>query len=249
MILSGAPGVASPATVSVSISSSLNSFRAQKRYGRGLTIAEFKCKLELVVGSPASCMDLELYTPDDKFVMKLDSDEALLGSYPIDDGCRIHVIDRSGARIGEYEDVSRVEKYEMSATDYEKRPDSVRSFLKRSKVGKFNEEELLKREAEQEQKQAEEKALAEAISVGARCSVRTSGQPNKRGTVMYVGLAEFKPGYWIGIKYDEPLGKNDGSVNGKQYFECQPKYGAFVKPQYVTVGDFPEEDYGLDDEM
>uniref|UniRef100_A0A8C0GKK2 Tubulin folding cofactor B n=1 Tax=Chelonoidis abingdonii TaxID=106734 RepID=A0A8C0GKK2_CHEAB len=35
-------------------------------------------------------MDLELYTSDDKFVMKLDSDEALLGSYPIDDGCRIH---------------------------------------------------------------------------------------------------------------------------------------------------------------
>uniref|UniRef100_A0A8C0GNP4 Tubulin folding cofactor B n=1 Tax=Chelonoidis abingdonii TaxID=106734 RepID=A0A8C0GNP4_CHEAB len=125
--------------------------------------------LKLVVGSPASCMDLELYTSDDKFVMKLDSDEALLGSYPIDDGCRIHVIDQSGARVGEYEDVSRVEKYEMSATDYEKRPDSVRSFLKRSKVGKFNEEEMLKKEAEQEQKLAEEKALAEAISVGARC--------------------------------------------------------------------------------
>ncbi|XP_043390444.1 tubulin-folding cofactor B isoform X1 [Chelonia mydas] len=292
MILSGALGAASPATVSVSISSSLNSFRAQKRYGRGLTIAEFKCKLELVVGSPASCMDLELYTSDDKFVMKLDSDEALLGSYPIDDGCRIHVIDRSGARVGEYEDVSRVEKYEMSATDYEKRPDSVRSFLKRSKVGKFNEEEMLKKEAEQEQKLAEEKALAETISVGARCEVRVSGQPNKRGTVMFVGkcrwppaissfplclsertillvkikhtksgcdsvltlllsvgLTEFKPGYWIGVKYDEPLGKNDGSINGKQYFECQPKYGAFVKPQYVTVGDFPEEDYGLDDEM
>uniref|UniRef100_A0A8C3SQ75 CAP-Gly domain-containing protein n=1 Tax=Chelydra serpentina TaxID=8475 RepID=A0A8C3SQ75_CHESE len=193
-------------------------------------------KEKLVVGSPASCMDLELYTSDDKFVMKLDSDEALLGSYPIDDGCRIHVIDRSGARVGEYEDVSRVEKYEMSATDYEKRPDSVRSFLKRSKVGKFNEEEMLKKEAEQEQKLAEEKALAEAISVGARCEVRVSG-------------TEFKPGYWIGIKYDEPLGKNDGSVGGKQYFECQPKYGAFMKPQYVTVGDFPEEDYGLDDEM
>ncbi|XP_067317149.1 tubulin-folding cofactor B-like [Anolis sagrei] len=238
-----------PAVVSVSISSNLNSFRSLKRYARGLTLAEFKCKLELVVGSPASCMDLELYTADDKFVMKLDSDEALLGSYPVDDGCRIHVIDRSGANIGEYEDLSRVEKFELTDADYDKRTDTARSFMKRSKLGQYNQEEMLKKEAEQEQKLAEEKALAEAISVGARCEVRSSGQPNKRGTVMYVGLTEFKPGYWIGIKYDEPLGKHDGSVGGKRYFECQPKYGAFVKPQHVVVGDFPEEDYGLDDEM
>ncbi|XP_006032599.1 tubulin-folding cofactor B [Alligator sinensis] len=127
--------------------------------------------------------------------------------------------------------------------------DSVRSFLKRSKKGRFNEEEVAQKEAEQAQKLAEEKALAEAITVGARCEVRMAGQPLKRGTVMYVGLAEFKPGYWIGIKYDEPLGKHDGSVNGQRYFECQPKYGAFVKPQHITVGDFPEEDYGLEDEM
>ncbi|XP_032083257.1 tubulin-folding cofactor B [Thamnophis elegans] len=239
--------VGTPAVVSVSISSSLNSFRALKRYARGLTIAEFKCKLELVVGSPASCMELELYTPDDKFVMKLDQDEALLGSYPVDDGFRIHVIDRSGATIGEYEDVSKVEKFQISDTEYEKRTDSARSFMKRSHLGQYK--EMPGKESEAEQKLLEEKALAEAISVGARCEVRVTGQPSKRGTVMYVGLTEFKPGYWVGIKYDEPLGKHDGSVSGKRYFECQPKYGAFAKPQFVTVGDFPEEDYGLDDEM
>ncbi|XP_069500722.1 tubulin-folding cofactor B [Ambystoma mexicanum] len=241
------PAVFSAPTVTVLISSTLNSYNSEKRFNRGLTMAEFKCKLELVVGTPASCMDLELYSLDNKLLMRLDSDDSLLGSYPVDDGCRIHVIDKSGSRIGEYEDVSRVEKYEISNDAYEQRSDSVRSFLKRNKMGQFKDDDLGK--SDLEEKLAAEKSLAEAIVVGARCETHIAGQPTKRGTVMYSGLVDFKPGYWIGVRYDEPLGKNDGSVNGKQYFQCQPKYGAFAKPQFVTVGDFPEEDYELDDEM
>ncbi|XP_074162775.1 tubulin-folding cofactor B isoform X2 [Sminthopsis crassicaudata] len=127
-------GVSAP-TVTVFISSSLNSFRSEKRYNRGLTLAEFKCKLELVVGSPASCMDLELYTADDRFCMKLDQDDALLGSYPVDDGCRIHVIDRSGARLGEYEDLSQVEKFELSQSAYESRTARWANSMRRSRSG------------------------------------------------------------------------------------------------------------------
>ncbi|NXE31025.1 TBCB protein, partial [Ardeotis kori] len=201
-----------------------------------------QCKLELVVGSPASCMDLELYSARDELLGRLDRDEALLGSYPVADGCRVHVIDRSGARIGEYEDVSRVEKYEMADSDYEKRQDSVRSFLRQQRWGRYDEEAARRREAEQQQRRAQEEALAAALAVGARCQVRVPGQPSKRATVMYVGETDFKPGFWVGVRYDEPLGKHDGSVGGRRYFECQPKYGAFVKPHSVTPGDFPEEE-------
>uniref|UniRef100_A0A2K5WX99 Tubulin-folding cofactor B n=1 Tax=Macaca fascicularis TaxID=9541 RepID=A0A2K5WX99_MACFA len=237
-------GVSAP-TVTVFISSSLNTFRSEKRYSRSLTIAEFKCKLELLVGSPASCMELELYGVDDKFYSKLDQEDALLGSYPVDDGCRIHVIDHSGARLGEYEDVSRVEKYTISQEAYDQRQDTVRSFLKRSKLGRYNEEERAQQEAEAAAPSPRRRP-GQLHPVGSRCEVAGVGH-SRRGTVMYVGLTDFKPGYWIGVRYDEPLGKNDGSVNGKRYFECQAKYGAFVKPAVVTVGDFPEEDYGLDE--
>ncbi|KAM4695755.1 tubulin-folding cofactor B [Rhinophrynus dorsalis] len=241
--------VSSAPVVSVRVSSSLNSFTTEKRLDRGLTLAELKCKLELLVGSPASCMDLQLYSAENAFILNLDQDDALLGSYPVDDGCRIHVIDKSGAKIGEYEDLSRVEKYEISQEAYEKRSDSMRSFLKKSKMGKYNEAESQQKAAEQERKLEEERRAAESITPGSRCEVRVAGQPTKRGTVMYVGLTDFKPGHWVGVKYDEPLGKHDGSVEGKRYFTCSPKYGAFVKPQFVVVGDYPEEDYGLDDEM
>ncbi|XP_074875817.1 tubulin-folding cofactor B isoform X4 [Buteo buteo] len=171
-------------SVSLVVSSSLNAFRTHKRYSTGLTIAEFKCKLELVVGSPASCMDLELYGAEEQLLGRLDCDEALLGSYPVANGCRVHVIDRSGARIGEYEDVSQVEKYEMAESDYEKRPESLRSFLRQRRWGRYDTEGTRRRADEQQQRRAQEAALAAALPLGARCQVRLPGQPSKLATIM-----------------------------------------------------------------
>lgn len=39
------------------------------------------------------------------------------------------------------------------------------------------------------------------------------------------------------------------SVNGKRYFECPPKYGSMIPVMSVEVGDYPPEDYDLDEEI
>ena len=40
-----------------------------------------------------------------------------------------------------------------------------------------------------------------------------------RGIVAYVGSTMFASGKWIGVILDEPKGKNNGSVQGKSYFQ------------------------------
>ncbi|XP_072314482.1 tubulin-folding cofactor B [Eucyclogobius newberryi] len=233
--------------VNVRLTSTVSSFESNGRFKRSLTIAELKGKLEMIVGASASCMTLELFSVGDEFLQKLDDNEALLGSFPVDDDCRIHVIDKTGGLLGEFSDISKVEKFELPEEDYDKRTDTARSFMKKQRFGRYNEEEMALKKAELAALEEQQKAAAQAISVGSRCEVRVPGQPTKVGSVMFVGMTDFKPGHWVGVKYDEPLGKNNGSVDGKQYFECPNKYGAFVKPSNVTVGDFPEEDYDLDE--
>ena len=57
----------------------------------------------------------------------------------------------------------------------------------------------------------------------------------KSGVVAFIGPTQFAKGPWIGIQLDKPEGKNDGSVNGVQYFECPPQHGVFTRPNKVTL--------------
>ncbi|XP_053135394.1 CAP-Gly domain-containing linker protein 1 isoform X14 [Hemicordylus capensis] len=57
---------------------------------------------------------------------------------------------------------------------------------------------------------------------------------NKPGFIQFLGETQFAPGQWAGIVLDEPIGKNDGSVAGLRYFQCEPLRGIFTRPSKLT---------------
>ena len=81
-------------------------------------------------------------------------------------------------------------------------PDSVLEYKKRHQVGRFA-----------PTSRTPPPVADVDIPVGARCEVESAEEGlHKRGTVRFVGQAIFaKTGVWVGIEYDEPIGRNDGS--------------------------------------
>ena len=165
----------------------------------------------------------------------------------------------SATFTGQLTDLSGVEKFELSDEQYAVRQgvllnwttlnvsmlihtDSVLAYKQRHKVGRFAEKT----------EPAPSPAINVNIPIGSRCEVEST-EPglHKRGTVRFVGPTNFggAGGVWVGVEYDEPMGKNDGSVQGKQYFTCAPKFGVFVRPDKVRLGDFAVEDPFADEEM
>lgn len=65
---------------------------------------------------------------------------------------------------------------------------------------------------------------------------------NKPGYVQFVGGTQFAPGQWAGIVLDEPIGKNDGSVAGVRYFQCEDGRGIFTRPSKLSRTPLPEKE-------
>lgn len=54
------------------------------------------------------------------------------------------------------------------------------------------------------------------------------------GVIKFVGPTYFGPHLWYGVKLDKKIGRNDGMVKNKRYFECPPKQGVFVREEKLT---------------
>lgn len=194
-------------------------------------------------------------------------DGKTLGAYNPKDHDLIRVIDHdpdSVAANGGLDDVSQVKKYEMSEEEYNKRPNTYRAWKAEQLKKDPNWSPPWLKKAKEEKKKPSGpietlEAVSARIKVGDRCECSPG---SRRGEVKYVGYvgvnttssntndSEAKtedgdssavelPQVWIGVAFDEPVGKNDGTAKGKRYFTCQKGYGAFLKPEGVKVGDYP----------
>lgn len=108
--------------------------------------------------------------------------------------------------------------------------------MRRNKIGKYAES------TEMKDADTDHYSLADLPAIGSRCEIQLDSGFSKRGTVRYCGETRFKQGLWVGVEYDEPVGKHDGTVQGFEYFKCPHKHGAMVRPNKVVIGDFPEID-------
>ncbi len=194
-------------------------------------------------------------------------DGHLLREYNPKDNDLIQVIDHdpdSPAINGWLDDVTLVEKYEMPDEVYDKLPNTYRAW-KRKKLEedpnwlppwiRKQVDEVISKRLEEGVESLED--IEARYKVGNRCECKPGA---RRGEIKYIGYANGQglvdsagkihmPQVWIGVQFDEPVGKNDGSAKGKRFFTCGKNYGAFLKPHLVQVGDFPEKDpFASDDD-
>ncbi|KAK4477009.1 hypothetical protein RD792_016211 [Penstemon davidsonii] len=208
--------------------SNIKSFSSDVRFSPQMTVEAVKEKLWKKCGTSVDSMSLELYDDMGNKVSVLGDNTRPIGYYSPQNGFRLHVIDLDPSSVtsgGWLEDTSLVEKYKITDEAYDKLDGTYKKFK----------EKLGHRSPTQELKISDSymEELYANIKVGDRCQVEPG---EKRGVVKFVGRAEnLAPGFWIGVQYDEPLGKHDGMVKGKRYFECPPLCGGMVRPDKVKV--------------
>lgn len=168
-----------------------------------------QAKLEVISGGCAGTMQLQAFNGD-KLICHLTDDDALLGSLPIENEMRIHVVDNFQLFDGS------VEKFELTDTQYDQKRNTVRDYLKSNKLGKYNAEEMKAIEERRKEEEAEQQRKADSINIGDRCLVAAKG-PRRIGCVKYKGPLDGKPGIFVGVQFDEPLGMHNGTYVLSQY--------------------------------
>lgn len=205
------------------------SMHAETRFLSSLTVGTVKDKLYGKTGTPPENQSLELRAvaaDGSETVIPLTDDSAPLSNYS-PNLMTLHVTDtNSDIAAGELEDLSQVEKVTISDNAYSSRKQELADMMRKKRSA-------AKAEAPAVLDDTYMEAEAALVFVGARCTTKSGGA---HGVVRFVGLIpELKPGHWVFVELDEPVGRNDGSVSGVRFFTCPPNHGTVLRPNGIVV--------------
>lgn len=261
------------ADISIYVTSDLTS--SERRISPQWDLNYLKSKLELITGIKPQFQSIQYYPFPSSNEYKLiadasnyneEQDKAInVSQWQISSYTRLHIIDTDpDSELNDLvskqhrdndddddedeENEQKDEGFKLTEEEYAKRSDTVLRWKQDNKLGRFDpkfDEEKLKRIEENT-------TISSSMKIGDRCRVLNI-EGERRGAVKFIGRIkqlDDEEQIWIGVEFDEPLGRNDGSIDGKKYFEAKPKHGSFLKPKQVEVGDFPEDDpFASDEEL
>lgn len=202
--------------------------RSERRFRADVRKAEWQRQVESVTGIPPGAQQVDGHPEFER----ASADAPILHVCGIQPGDCVRVLDRRGVVL-DAAAADAVEKFEMSDADYAARTDTVRAFKQAHGLGRFGAASASASASTSSTSPAPR--LDPSLQVGHRCMVQTS-ERERRGTIAFIGPTAFAPGVWVGVAYDEPVGKNDGSVQGTRYFSTRMYYGGFVRPAAVHTG-------------
>ena len=70
--------------------------------------------------------------------------------------------------------------------------------------------------------------------LGKSVLVNRGSKDYERGVVRFHGPTSFAAGTWVGIDLNSATGRNDGTIQGHQYFSCKPLHGIFVNEESIV---------------
>lgn len=244
--------------ISVYVTSDVTS--SERRISPQWDLHHLKTRLEQITGIAPKFQTIQYYPLPSSNQYEIISDASsysedkdrntALVLFKITPFARLHIIDANpDSELADFNNVDENDDvgFKLSEEDYQKRSDSVLRWKQTQKLGKYDPEYNLAKQRAIE----EEAKISTSIRTGDRCRV-INIQGERRGTVRFVGkikMLDDDENTWVGVEFDEPVGRNDGLIDGVQIFSAKPKHGSFVKPKQVEVGDFPELDpFASDDD-
>lgn len=225
------------------------------------TVQHLKHRLEMITGIAPQFQTIHVYKSpnsneydiiaDSNHYSTTDDSNKLVSSLALLPYCRLHIIDENPlSELGEFlpENHENIDEFKLSEEEYQNKSNTVLAWKVKNQLGRFDPQF----QSEKSSRVKLDEQAVKAMEVGNRCRI-INIEGERRGTIRFLGkITELDDGDsdWVGIEFDEPVGKNDGLIGQIRPFTCKPKHGSFVRPQKVEVGDYPELDpFESDEEL